>query len=193
VGLVSHPHAFSNIGPKFGFNVVDNGYLGLDHVRIPRQNMLMGVASVGRDGSFKKGKQSFKIYYTMLAARAGIVGGGSSFLGRALTIAIRYALVRRQFEVSNASSTSSSPGSSNQEIQVLDYESLQMRLFEYLGVAYALNFAGEYLGQLVQDFLSDPSLSAELHASSSGLKVYTSTAVSAGMALMRLLYRYCSD
>lgn len=37
-----------DIGPKFGFNEVDNGFLKLENVRIPRENMLMKFAKVMR-------------------------------------------------------------------------------------------------------------------------------------------------
>jgi len=30
-----------DIGPKFGYNGVDNGFLSFNHVRVPRENMLM--------------------------------------------------------------------------------------------------------------------------------------------------------
>lgn len=35
-----------DIGPKFGFDEVDNGFLKLDNIRIPRENMLMKYAKV---------------------------------------------------------------------------------------------------------------------------------------------------
>ena len=35
-----------DIGPKFGYNAVDNGFLRLDSVRIPRENMLMRYSKV---------------------------------------------------------------------------------------------------------------------------------------------------
>ena len=35
-----------DIGPKFGYATMDNGFLCFDHVRIPRQNMLMKNAQV---------------------------------------------------------------------------------------------------------------------------------------------------
>ena len=35
-----------DIGPKMTINYVDNGFLILNNVRIPRENMLMGTASV---------------------------------------------------------------------------------------------------------------------------------------------------
>ena len=35
-----------DIGPKFGYDSNDNGFLRFDHVRIPRKNMLMKNAEV---------------------------------------------------------------------------------------------------------------------------------------------------
>ena len=35
-----------DIGPKFGYNSIDNGFLKFDCVRIPRKNMLMKYAEV---------------------------------------------------------------------------------------------------------------------------------------------------
>jgi len=35
-----------DIGPKFGFDSIDNGFLRFRHVRIPRENMLMKYAQV---------------------------------------------------------------------------------------------------------------------------------------------------
>ena len=35
-----------DIGPKFGFDEMDNGYLRIDNVRIPRENMLMKYSKV---------------------------------------------------------------------------------------------------------------------------------------------------
>ena len=35
-----------DIGPKLGANANDNGYLMLDHVRVPRENMLMRFSRV---------------------------------------------------------------------------------------------------------------------------------------------------
>ena len=29
-----------DIGPKHGYNMIDNGFLRFDHVRVPRENML---------------------------------------------------------------------------------------------------------------------------------------------------------
>lgn len=35
-----------DIGPKFGTNAVDNGFVMFDHVRIPLNQMLMGLSKV---------------------------------------------------------------------------------------------------------------------------------------------------
>lgn len=35
-----------DIGPKFGYDEMDNGYLKMDNFRIPRENMLMKHAKV---------------------------------------------------------------------------------------------------------------------------------------------------
>lgn len=40
------------IGPKFGYNSVDNGFLRFDHVRIPRADMFMKYAKVSREGRY---------------------------------------------------------------------------------------------------------------------------------------------
>lgn len=41
-----------DIGPKFGYNSKDNGYLILKNVRIPRSNMFRRFAEVDREGNF---------------------------------------------------------------------------------------------------------------------------------------------
>lgn len=38
-----------DIGPKFGYDEMDNGYLKMDNYRIPRENMLMKYAQVCPD------------------------------------------------------------------------------------------------------------------------------------------------
>ena len=37
-----------DIGPKFGYNGVDNGFLSFNHVRVPLDNMLMRFAKARR-------------------------------------------------------------------------------------------------------------------------------------------------
>lgn len=43
-----------DIGPKFGYNAKDNGFLKLTHVKIPRDNMLSRYTKVHKDGAYEK-------------------------------------------------------------------------------------------------------------------------------------------
>jgi len=42
-----------DIGPKFGYNSKDNGWMMFDQVRVPRFNMLCRYAYFEKDGSFE--------------------------------------------------------------------------------------------------------------------------------------------
>jgi alkylation response protein AidB-like acyl-CoA dehydrogenase len=44
-----------DIGPKFGYEEMDNGYLKMDNYRIPRENMLMKHAQVYLDRKQEQG------------------------------------------------------------------------------------------------------------------------------------------
>jgi acyl-CoA oxidase len=46
------------IGAKLGMNANDNGFLGFDHHRISRENMLMKNAQVLPDGTYVKPPQA---------------------------------------------------------------------------------------------------------------------------------------
>jgi acyl-CoA oxidase len=41
-----------DIGPKFGYNAKDNGFLKLTNVKIPRDNMLAKYTKVHKDGRY---------------------------------------------------------------------------------------------------------------------------------------------
>jgi acyl-CoA oxidase len=41
-----------DLGPKFGYTSKDNGWARFNQVRIPRTDMLMGIASVDKAGKF---------------------------------------------------------------------------------------------------------------------------------------------
>ena len=40
-----------DIGNKFGYHGIDNGFLRLNNVRVPRENMLMKHAKVGENNN----------------------------------------------------------------------------------------------------------------------------------------------
>lgn len=84
------------IGPKVGFNAVNNGFLGFDSVRIPLKNMLMKNAKVLENGEFVKTTSSVLTYGVMTLVRVNILRDQAAYLAKAATIAMRYSVVRRQ-------------------------------------------------------------------------------------------------
>lgn len=84
-----------DIGPKFGYEVKDNGWATFDHVRIPRSQMLMGMTRVEKDGEFSIVGDLRVLYSTMMLIRNRIVRLMHVGMFHALVIALRYAVVRR--------------------------------------------------------------------------------------------------
>nr|XP_014342276.1 PREDICTED: peroxisomal acyl-coenzyme A oxidase 1 isoform X2 [Latimeria chalumnae] len=170
-----------DIGPKFGYDEVDNGYLKLDNVRIPRENMLMKYAKVEPDGTYVKPPSDKLTYGTMVFIRSLIVGESARNLAKASTIAIRYSAVRHQSELK--------PG--EPEPQILDYQTQQYKLFPLLATAYAFHFVGEYMKQTYHRITGDInqgdlSQLPELHALSAGLKAFTTWVANAGIEQCRM-------
>ncbi|XP_057700125.1 peroxisomal acyl-coenzyme A oxidase 1 isoform X2 [Corythoichthys intestinalis] len=170
-----------DIGPKFGFNEVDNGFLKLDHVRIPRENMLMKYAKVDADGTYVKPPSAKLTYGTMVFIRSMIVGESARALAKSCTIAIRYSAVRHQSEIR--------PG--EPEPQILDYQTQQYKLFPVLAMAYAFTFVGQYMNQTYHRITGDINLGdfselPELHALSAGLKAFTTWAANSAIEVCRM-------
>uniref|UniRef100_A0A8C8GXC3 Acyl-coenzyme A oxidase n=1 Tax=Oncorhynchus tshawytscha TaxID=74940 RepID=A0A8C8GXC3_ONCTS len=170
-----------DIGPKFGFDEVDNGYLKLENVRIPRDHMLMKYAKVEADGTYVKPPSAKLTYGTMVFIRSMIVGEAGHALAKSCTIAIRYSSVRHQSEIR--------PGSP--EPQIMDYQTQQYKLFPLLATAYAYKFVGQYMNQVYHRITGDISQGdfselPELHALSAGLKAFTTWTASAGIEVCRM-------
>lgn len=113
-------------GDKIILQAIDNGWIRFNKFRIPKEALLNKFADITNDGVYfsvisSKGKR--------FAFQLGSLSGGriaicqvSVDLGlAALSIAIRYAAVRKQFK---------SP-TNKKETRLLDYRSLQYRLFTH--------------------------------------------------------------
>ncbi|XP_045447131.1 probable peroxisomal acyl-coenzyme A oxidase 1 [Melitaea cinxia] len=159
------------IGPRMGFNTADNGFLGFDHFRIPRMNMMMKNAQVLKDGTYVKVERHGKLTYgTMVFVRVTLVGEASFNLAKAVTIAVRYSAVRRQSELR--------PGSA--EPQILDYPTQQHKLFICIATAHAFQLTASWLWNTfaaVQAKMNEGNVDTlpELHALSSCLKAVSSS------------------
>ncbi|XP_068007588.1 peroxisomal acyl-coenzyme A oxidase 1 isoform X1 [Melanerpes formicivorus] len=170
-----------DIGPKFGFDEIDNGYLKMDNYRIPRENMLMKYAQVEPDGTYVKPVSDKLTYGTMVFIRSLIVGDAARALSKACTIAIRYSAVRHQSELK--------PG--EPEPQILDYQTQQYKLFPLLATAYAFHIVGAYIKNTYRRISGDISSGdlselPELHALTAGLKAFTSWIANAGVEECRM-------
>ena len=87
-----------DMGPKFGYNSKDNGWMTLNNVRIPRENMPMRFVSVDREGTYSIEADTRLIYSTMLKTRMQLASAGKWVSLLTLTIGLRYSAVRRQFK-----------------------------------------------------------------------------------------------
>ncbi|GMH95739.1 hypothetical protein TrST_g12682 [Triparma strigata] len=173
-----------DIGSKLGYNKMDNGYLKLDRVVIPRENMAMRFSQINANGIYEKinlDDSTAKIsYITMMQVRAQIVAMASTALAQACTISIRYSAVRTQgFDATG-----------KKERQILDYVQQQHRLFGYLASSYTFFFSGrrimENLKSIERGVLEGTrSVSknqiGDLHASLSTLKAFCSTVAAEGI------------
>uniref|UniRef100_A0A8C6N3E7 Acyl-coenzyme A oxidase n=2 Tax=Mus TaxID=862507 RepID=A0A8C6N3E7_MUSSI len=170
-----------DIGPKFGYEEMDNGYLKMDNYRIPRENMLMKYAQVKPDGTYVKPLSNKLTYGTMVFVRSFLVGSAAQSLSKACTIAIRYSAVRRQSEIKR----------SEPEPQILDFQTQQYKLFPLLATAYAFHFLGRYIKETymrINESIGQGDLSElpELHALTAGLKAFTTWTANAGIEECRM-------
>jgi acyl-CoA oxidase len=139
-------------GLKMGLNGVDNGRVWFDGVRVPRDNLLDRFATVSDDGTYRSpienpDKRFFTMLGTLVQGRVCVGGAGINAAKVALTLAVRYAVRRRQFNATSA----------DEEELLLDYGLHQRRLFPLLAENYALHFAQEVLAQRLDDVFSlDP-------------------------------------
>lgn len=179
-----------DIGPKIGYNTMDNGYAIFSNVKIPRDYMAMKFSYVDKNGQYHKIKTSnsdaaSKIaYITMMQVRAYIVNEASKHLALACTIVLRYSIVRTQGYSDDGI----------KEKQILDYKQQQYRLIPLLASSYCFYFTGKLLLKQLQNIENalihkskdgDAVITkyevADIHATSSALKSYTTMVTADGI------------
>ncbi|EXJ54443.1 hypothetical protein A1O7_09782 [Cladophialophora yegresii CBS 114405] len=169
-----------DIGLKPAYNQNDNGYLSFDHFKIPRTDMLMGHCALDSDGKFTRYLPPEAVYGTMLSSRTFITFGAAFQLAYALTIAIRYSVVREQ-----GSLPFDNQGKASQDIPIIAYRSQQYRLFSLLSSAYAMSFASK-ITRKIQDDLDarlrkgDYSTVTHAHGLMAGAKAWFTTVAADG-------------
>ena len=84
-----------DIGPKFGYASKNNGWLALDNVRIPREQLFMKYTRVDREGNFSIEGDTRVLYSVMMNIRTQLIWHSGWALAQALVIGIRYSCIRR--------------------------------------------------------------------------------------------------
>ncbi|XP_020298492.1 peroxisomal acyl-coenzyme A oxidase 3-like isoform X2 [Pseudomyrmex gracilis] len=163
-----------DMGEKIGLNGIDNGFVIFDNYPIPRICLLNRTADVSESGQYilavKNERKRFGASLGALSAgRVTITGLCTQCLLLALTIAIRYCAVRKQF----------GPTPDN-ELPVIEYQTQQWRIIPHLATLYTMKiFSSNFLNILVEfnlerlsgrndDWIVD--LGVEMHALSSAAK-----------------------
>lgn len=120
----------------------------------------------------------------MTSIRTVLVEEAGTHLARAATIAIRYTAIRQQFRDKDSDDPTSA------ELQVLDYPTVQVRLFPLLAAAFALQYTGKVMrqdyartrGEVDKGHLDGLAV---MHSNSSGLKSLSTEITNAGIETCR--------
>lgn len=161
--------AVGDIGPKYGYASMDNGYMLFDQFRVPKSALLNRYVNVSDEGVFQRKGHPAVVYGTMTYVRANIIMQARLVMARAVTVAVRYSAIRRQFRDRDSTS------SQDLERKVLDYPTVQIRILPLLATSFALHYTGEYMYEMYHKSRQtieggDFGPLAELHSASSGLK-----------------------
>lgn len=119
-------------GYKGGLPGVDNGTLMFDNVRVPRENLLNRFGDVDERGNYSspiesRNRRFFTMLGTLIRGRVSVGAAAGAATRSSLTIALRYATRRRQFE-----------GVPGQEKRLIEHRSHRLRLLPRLARSYAL-------------------------------------------------------
>ncbi|KAJ5647967.1 hypothetical protein N7490_004339 [Penicillium lividum] len=158
-----------DIGPKYGYITMDNAYMLFNNFRIPHSAMLSRYSSVDpKTGTYSKPAQPAVVYGSLTYVRAQIVHHARLVLARAVTVAVRYTAVRRQFTDRDSNTT-------GPEISVLDYPTVQIRILPLLATTFALHYTGLAMRRVYENARQDVERDdfrslAHMHSMSSGLK-----------------------
>ena len=142
----------------------------------------MKYTKVNRDGTVIEPPMAQLAYGALVGGRTTMIQESADFAKKALTIATRYAVVRRQFGGKNG----------KVESKIMDYGTHKMRLIPAIAITYAMHFAAvevtriydtlmEQLGQMKKPNSATPERMVEIidtlketHGTSAGLKAFCS-------------------
>eukprot|EP00358_Blepharisma_japonicum_P003753 CAMPEP_0202946804 /NCGR_PEP_ID=MMETSP1395-20130829/10297_1 /ASSEMBLY_ACC=CAM_ASM_000871 /TAXON_ID=5961 /ORGANISM="Blepharisma japonicum, Strain Stock R1072" /LENGTH=639 /DNA_ID=CAMNT_0049647623 /DNA_START=173 /DNA_END=2092 /DNA_ORIENTATION=- len=129
-------------GLKIALNGIDNGFLIFKDYRVPYDTLLDKLSSISPDGKFKSSVKSKEkrlgiIISGIIRGRISVIGGCEIHMRKALTIALRYGALRKQFGKKDSPETS-----------LLDYQIHQSRLLPHLAKLFAIRAGMMYVMEL---------------------------------------------
>ena len=136
-------------GYKLGLNGVDNGKIWFNQVKVSVENLLDRYGGIDAGGNYRSAiKNPNKRFFTMLGTLVGgricVAKGALAAAKMSLTIAVKHALQRRQFNDSIKI----------QEDLLMDYPTHQLRLIPKVASCYVYHFA---LQRAMNDYASNQS------------------------------------
>ncbi|MVZ90382.1 acyl-CoA oxidase [Microbacter sp. ANSKLAB05] len=141
----------SDHGPKGGLAGVDNGKIWFDDVRVPREALLDRFGAVNADGEYSSpidsvGARFFTMLGTLIRGRVSVGAAAGASARTALALAVRYSLVRRQFDHPET----------GKGIPLLEYREHQRRLMPRVARAYAYACAQNAIILELDEFEKNP-------------------------------------
>lgn len=141
----------SDHGPKGGLAGVDNGKIWFDDVRVPREALLDRFGAVDADGEYSSpidsvGARFFTMLGTLIRGRVSVGAAAGASARTALALAVRYSLVRRQFDHPET----------GKGIPLLEYREHQRRLMPRVARAYAYACAQNAIILELDEFEKNP-------------------------------------
>ncbi|KAL4925367.1 acyl-CoA dehydrogenase/oxidase [Aspergillus undulatus] len=173
-----------DIGPKYGYATMDNAYMLFNNFRIPHSAMLSRYSKVDPStGLYTKPAQSAVVYGTLTYMRSKMIQHARLVLARAVTVAVRYTAIRLQFP--NRDGSPNGP-----ELPVLDYPTVQIRIFPLLATTFALHYTGLAMQSIYTSTRKEIEAGefgslAYMHSMSSGLKSLCTTLAADGIETCR--------
>ncbi|KAJ8913816.1 hypothetical protein NQ315_003725 [Exocentrus adspersus] len=163
-----------DMGEKIGLNGLDNGFVQFNNYKLPRENLLNKFGDVTEDGEYvtpikDPNKRHGAALGSLSGGRVNIACICEAMGTKAITIAVRYAAIRKQFGPDP-----------HEEIPILEYQTHQYRLLPYLAAVYVLRIFNTFFNEAYFKFSLDnilgnnkdilPDLGVEIHAISSASK-----------------------
>jgi len=133
-------------GYKLGLNGVDNGKIWFHQVPVPRTNLLNKYGDITSEGNYHSdienpSKRFFTMLGTLVGGRICVARAGLGGAKKALAIAVKHALKRRQFNDSIKI----------QEDLLMDYPSHQLRLTPAIASCYVYDVTLTHMMKVYSD------------------------------------------